>query len=302
MLMDFGQDIFAKIVDNLHDGLYFVDTNRVVTFWNKAAERISGFTAREVVGKSCADNVLTHIDDEGNLLCRGMCPLAATIADGKFREAEVYLHHKNGHRVPVAVRTTTLTDAEGRIIGGIELFSDISHKTDNQLRINELERLALLDHLTQLANRSYLEKELRVCFEESKRFGLSFGLLFIDIDHFKKFNDTYGHDIGDAVLKFVANTFKANTRPFDLYGRWGGEEFLGIMRHINEKDLAGTGNRMCRLIENSYIVHQNDRIGVTISIGATMAKAHDNIDQLLKRADHLLYKSKTSGRNCLSIG
>ena len=300
--MDLGQDIFVKIVDNLYDGLYFVDTNRTITYWNKAAERISGYAAQEVVGKSCAENILTHIDAEGNFLCRGMCPLAATIADGKFREAEVYLHHKKGHRLPVAVRTTTLTDAEGRIIGGIELFSDISNKADNQLRIKELERLALLDHLTQLANRSYIEKELRVCLEESKRYGLPFGLLFIDIDHFKKINDTYGHDIGDAVLKFVADTFKANTRPFDLYGRWGGEEFLGIMRHINEQDLVGTGNRMCRLIESSYIVHHHDRIGVTISIGATMGKAHDNIAGLIKRAAHLLYKSKTAGRNCLSIG
>jgi diguanylate cyclase (GGDEF)-like protein/PAS domain S-box-containing protein len=299
--MSLGKDSYERIIENLHDGLYFVDRNRVITYWNKAAEQISGFTANEVVGKSCSDNILTHIDGEDNNLCTGMCPLAATIADEKPREAEVYMHHKDGHRIPVSVRVSTLTDRDGNIVGGVELFTDISNQAANELRVKELEKLALLDNLTQLANRNYIEREVHGRLEEKKRFNMPFGILFMDIDHFKKFNDIYGHDIGDEILKFVANTFVANARQFDLYGRWGGEEFIGIIRNINSKDLETLGNRICSLVENSYIIHENEKLYVTISIGATLVNENDTIESLIKRADTLMYNSKSTGRNCLTI-
>ena len=300
--MSYEIDSYERIVENLHDGLYFVDRDRIITYWNKAAEQISGFTANEVVGKSCSDNILTHVDSDGNNLCTGMCPLAATIADGKPREAEVYMHHKDGHRIPVSVRVSALTDRDGHIIGGVELFTDISNQAANDLRVKELEKLALLDNLTQLANRNYIEREIQSRFEEKKRFNVPFGILFIDIDHFKKYNDIYGHPAGDEVLNFVANTFVANTRPFDIYGRWGGEEFIGIIRNINGKDLELLGNRLRSLTENSYIIHENEKLYVTISIGATLANENDTIHTLIKRADTLMYKSKAAGRNCLTIG
>ena len=300
--MALGQKAYERIIENLHDGLYFVDKNRVITYWNKAAEKISGFSASEVVGKSCADNILTHVDSEGNSLCLGMCPLAQTIVDGKAREIEVYMHHKDGHRIPVSVRVNTLTDEAGDIIGGVELFTDISSQDASSLRIKELEKMALLDNLTQLANRNYIESELTKRFEEKKRFDIPFGVLFMDIDHFKRFNDTYGHDVGDEVLKFVAETFTVNARPFDLFGRWGGEEFIGIIRNVSRADLALIADRIRNLVGASYILHGDEQLNVTISIGATMVEPDDTIDSIIKRADSCLYKSKQSGRNRVTMG
>jgi diguanylate cyclase (GGDEF)-like protein/PAS domain S-box-containing protein len=300
--MDLEKDSYEKILENLHDGLYLVDRDRVISYWNKAAEQISGFTANEVVGKSCSDNILTHVDGDGNNLCTGMCPIAETIADGKPREAQVYIHHKDGHRIPVSIRVSTLTDSDGNIIGGIELFTNISNQASNELKVKELEKLALLDNLTQLANRNYIEREIQSRYEAKIRYHVPFGILFIDIDYLKKFNDTYGHDVGDDVLKFIAKTFVANARPFDLYGRWGGDEFIGIIHDINGNGLELLGNRLRSLVENSYIIRENKKLYVTISIGATLIKKKDTIDSLIKRADTLLYKSKGAGRNCLAMG
>jgi len=300
--MNLEKDFYERIIENLHDGLYFVDQDRIISYWNKAAERISGFTASEVVGKSCANEILTHVDSDGNNLCKGMCPLAAAIADGKPREAEIYMHHKDGHRIPVSVRVSTLIDRKGSIIGGIELFTDIGNQSANEMRVKELEKLALLDNLTQLANRYYIEREIQIRFEEKKRFNVPFGVLFMDIDHFKQFNDTYGHDVGDDVLKFVANTFVANSRPFDLYGRWGGEEFIGIIRNTNDHDLKNLGNRVRTLVASSYINNNDKMLRVTISVGATLISESDTMESLINRADKLLYKSKAAGRNCLTIG
>ena len=299
--MDIEKDSFKKILENLHEGLYLVDRNGVITYWNKAAEQISGFSANEVVGKSCSDNILTHVDSDGNNLCTGMCPLATTIADGKPREDEIYMHHKDGHRIPVSIRASTLTNRDGNIIGGIELFTNISHQVAYELKVKELEKLALLDNLTQLPNRNYIEREIQSRYEAKMRYNVPFGILFIDIDHFKQFNDTYGHDMGDDVLKFVANTFIANARPFDLYGRWGGEEFIGIIHDINGKSLELLGNRLRSLVETSYIIRGNKKLYATISIGATVINNDDTIDRLIKRADTLLYKSKAEGRNRLTM-
>jgi len=293
---------YSRLVDNLNDGLYIVDRDRVIQFWNKAAERISGFTAAEVVGKSCSDNILTHVDGEGKNLCKGMCPVAMTIADGEAREKEIFLHHKDGHRVPISVRTSTLTDENGNVIGCVELFTDISSLKSIESRIKELEEMALLDHITRLANRNYIEKELFVRFEETKRFGVPFGILFMDIDYFKQFNDTYGHDVGDRVLKFVADTLVRNSRPFDVIGRWGGDEFIGIMRKVSRRQLAYLGNRLRTLVEASYIQTESDKLHVSISLGATLVCDSDSMDTLVKRADTLLYESKRAGRNRLTMG
>jgi diguanylate cyclase (GGDEF)-like protein/PAS domain S-box-containing protein len=300
--MQFKNDSFRQIIENLHDGLYIVDRKMVITYWNKAAEHISGYTAKEVVGKSCADNILTHVDSEGKNVCKRGCPLVATISDGNPRETELFLHHKNGHRIPVSVRSNALNDDAGKIIGGIELFTNISNQKVTEMRVKELEKLALLDGLTQLPNRYFVEAEIQSRVEEKKRINISFGILFMDLDHFKKINDTFGHDVGDEILKFVANTFIANTRPFDLFGRWGGEEFIGIIRNVNGQDLEVLGNRVRSLIESSYILHENQKLHVTISIGATIVKADDSMESLIKRADTLLYESKKAGRNRLTIG
>ena len=292
----------ADVLENLHDGLYFTDTHRVITFWNHAAERITGYPAAEVLGRSCAANILVHVDTDGRSLCRGLCPLAMTMADCVGREAEVFLRHRDGHRVPVLVRTGPLKDRAGQVVGGVELFTDLSNILANNSRVRELEQLALLDNLTQLANRTYLLREIEARFEEMRRYGIPFGLLFMDIDFFKRFNDTYGHDVGDAVLKLVANTFTANSRAFDVYGRWGGEEFVGVIRSIDAEDLVVLGNRMRVLVNQSFLMHDEARLGVSISLGATVAKPDDTAESLIKRADQLLYRSKKEGRNRLTLG
>jgi diguanylate cyclase (GGDEF)-like protein/PAS domain S-box-containing protein len=283
--MQIENGLFKSVVENLHDGLYIVDRDKKISYWNRAAEKISGYSAEEVIGSSCADNILTHVDSEGNQLCLGGCPLEKAIQDGISREAEVYMHHKDGHRVPVSVRVSSLTDQNGNIIAGIELFTDISKQSANSLRIKELEKLALLDPLTQLSNRTHMERVIKIRLEEKRRLKVPFGIFFIDIDFFKNINDEYGHDVGDKVLKYVARTFTVHSRPFDVYGRWGGEEFVGIIRNITVQDLEIFGNRLRMLIERSYMVQDTD-----------------TVETVIKRVDTLMYEGKNAGRNRLILG
>ncbi|HEY6012179.1 MAG TPA: sensor domain-containing diguanylate cyclase [Nitrospirota bacterium] len=294
-------DIFyKKLLDSLYDGVYFVDPNRVITYWNKGAERITGYEAAEVIGKRCSDNILMHSDKDGNLLCLKACPLSQTIADGKVRNQDVFLRHKDGHRVPVGVRVTHIVDNAGVIIGGVEIFSDNAPPVNALERLAELERLAFLDPLTGIANRRYGEISLNARIEELQRYGWRFGVLFIDIDHFKQCNDQCGHHVGDEVLKMVAKTLQNSVRSFDVVSRWGGEEFVALIANVEGDELIRTANRCRALVEQSHSpVPPCPRI--TVSIGGTLARAEDTAASIITRADGLMYKSKQSGRNRVTM-
>ena len=293
---------YKSLIENISDGLYLVDHNRKIIYWNQVAEKITGYRSEEVLGRRCRDNILIHVDKDGKSLCRGDCPIDATIVDGEFRDAEVYLHHKDGHRVPVWIRAAPLRDTVGNIIGGAELFTDLSGGNAITDKLQELERLSFLDNLPQLANRRFAEMELYSRISEKKRYGTSFGIIFMDIDYFKRVNDTYGHDAGDRVLKTVARTFANTARPSDLMGRWGGEEFIAILQRVDHEGLHAAAERIRSLVEKSLIRENGLTLKVTVSIGATLAGKTDTAGSIVKRADDLLYQSKNNGRNRCTIG
>ncbi|HXY55850.1 MAG TPA: diguanylate cyclase [Nitrospirota bacterium] len=292
---------YKTLLDNLYDGVYFVDRDRRITYWNRGAERITGYASAEVVGKRCSDAILMHVDNEGNVLCRGGCPLADTIADGAERSTKVFLHHKDGHRVPITVRVAPISDDHGEIVGGVEIFSDNTPAVAALERVAEFEQLAYIDPLTGLANRRYAEITLNSRFEELDRYNWAFGVIFIDIDRFKDVNDRFGHDTGDEVLKMVSKTLQNSVRSFDVVGRWGGEEFIAVIANVGGEELLATANRFRALVEESSIPAVPG-LRVTISLGATIARRDDDIASILKRVDQLMYESKDAGRNCATVG
>lgn len=291
-----------KLLDSLFDGVYFVDTERQITYWNQGAENLTGYSASESVGRSCFDNFLAHVDGKGCALCTGGCPLSKTIEDGERREAEVFLRHKLGHRVPVCVRVAPIRSESGKILGAVEVFSDVTAKEQAERRVRELESMAFLDSLTSLPNRRYTELKVKQAVEEWEQFGRAFGLLLLDIDHFKQVNDVSGHEAGDAVLKAVSGTLAKSLRKTDLVGRWGGEEFLGLLPDVSAAQLRYLAERCRVLAENSRAMVENKPISVTISIGATIVAKGDSAESVIKRADRLMYLSKSRGRNQTTIG
>lgn len=290
-----------EILDCLYDGVYVLDLERRITFWNKSAVRLTGYSSDEVMGRPCSDNILTHISDKGERLCEGKCPMVFCMREDCMREAEVYLHHKDGHRVSVAVRAMPLHDANGKVVGAVEVFGDNSPQMAARQRIQELEKLAMLDELTKLPNRRYILEQLDSRLHELRRAGWPFGVVYLDIDHFKECNDQFGHDVGDQVLKMVGRTLAHNSRPFDVVGRWGGEEFLGVVPNVNLKNLMRVTERYRALVAGSKVHHGDERITVTISGGATLATPEDTVDSLIKRADDNLFASKKAGRDLCTV-
>jgi diguanylate cyclase (GGDEF)-like protein/PAS domain S-box-containing protein len=292
-------DFYKGVIDNLYDGVYFVDRERLITYWNRGAERITGYVSQQVVGRRCSDNVLNHVTAEGIELCRDLCPLAACMKDGQPREADVFLHHADGHRVPVLVRAAPLRDAEGNILGAVETFSSDTGVRTIRSELQELRRTVQTDALTGVGNRRYLRRRLGgVIAELGQQADMTAALLFIDVDHFKQFNDNYGHDVGDKALRMVAATLRHNLRDTDALGRWGGDEFLVILYDVGSREeVQAVAEKLRILVEHSRLDLPDTSLTITITLGATLFLPVDNSDSVVRRADDLMLQSKRAGGN-----
>jgi len=296
-------DFYLKILDSVKDGVYFVDNHRRITFWNKGAERITGFRAKEVIGTGCSDKVLEHVDIKGMGLCNGNCPVSAIIR-GELSECreEILLHHREGHRVPVTILAFPIVDEGGTVFGAVEIFSESQQEDSYSSLIEDLKKAALLDPLTGIANRRFFTIKLIQALSDFERYNIPFGVIFLDIDHFKDVNDTFGHPTGDRVLRMVGETLRVHVRGSDLAARYGGDEFVLILAHITPENLERLAEKLRALIEMSFLVENKGKVSVTASLGATMARAGDSADTILARADRLLYEAKEAGRNRCAVG
>jgi diguanylate cyclase (GGDEF)-like protein/PAS domain S-box-containing protein len=289
------------VVDQLYEGVYYVDLGRRIRYWNNGAERLSGFASTDIVGRHCHDNLLNHVDASGRSLCRTMCPLAATMRDGQGREVDVFLRHRQGHRVPVRVRSTAIRDRDGKIIGAVEVFDDKADLTAARRELSELRDLAMTDVLTGIPNRRHFEMSIASRIAELAGYDRDFGLLIADIDRFKVLNDTYGHAAGDVALRTVAQTMLASSRAVDDIARLGGEEFVLTIVDIDEAGLEAIAQRMCSLVARSSIRTETHDLQVTISIGGTVALVGDTVETIFERADAALYRAKENGRNRVAL-
>jgi diguanylate cyclase (GGDEF)-like protein/PAS domain S-box-containing protein len=289
------KEFYQDLLDQISDGVYFVTLDRRITYWNGGAERISGYGANEVLGHSCGEGILRHVDGAGRQLCLKGCPLLGVMQDGKPREAHVYLHHKDGQRVPVTVRGQALRDPDGEIVGSVEVFSTrVANPYAGQRRARNDDSL---DSVTGLVPRRLGEMHLQTLMKAVTEGATTLGVLYIDADHFKDVNDTFGHKTGDEVLHMVGQSMANGLRRGDVPVRWGGEEFLALLPGIDQVGLDATAERVRMLAENSWIQKGEVQVRVTVSVGATMALPTDTADELVDRADKFMYASKQGGRN-----
>ena len=160
--------------------------------------------------------------------------------------------------------------------------------------IDKYEHLATKDKLTNIFNRIKIDDLLKEQIEISKRYNRNLSIIFFDIDHFKRVNDTYGHKTGDYVLKEIANLVSSNIRKSDFFGRWGGEEFLIILPETSLEEAYNVAEKLRKIIEN----HSFKDVGqITCSFGVVDYKKDETVTELIERVDKLLYKAKENGRN-----
>ena len=280
------------IVDDLNYGIVVLDPERRVQFINRAfrrfwrvpdelAESRQSFVRLMYHGRGVAAYAVSH-DRLGDYVAKQM----DLIRTGEDRPLNIEL--ANGE--VIQFRCKALPNG-GRLLtyGNV---SELAHEAE------ALERLASVDGMTGLNNRRHFLVLAESEWSRFRRYGRPLALLMIDIDLFKSINDKYGHDVGDDVIKSVAEVLQNNKRTSDVAGRLGGEEFALILPEATLDSALTAAERLRQLVADGAINVEGHRLSVTISIGASAGDADmSGVDELLKQADIALYEAKRSGRN-----
>lgn len=282
----------STILKSIGDGVIATDREGHVTFMNPIAEQLTGHTQEESIHKPLKKIVHLENKETGKRL-----PLTPRkiVQDGGWspNDSDMVLVH-NGEKTPVEVSTSFIRDTREDVSGIVLVFHDI---TERKRQEEKLAYMAIHDSLTGLPNRTLFYDRLEVALAHAKRNRQKLALLMMDLDFFKKVNDTFGHNTGDKLLREVAIRLKALLRKGDTVARLGGDEFLLLLPEIPNVDVATDVAR--RILESFRTPFSFDshRIQITFSIGISIFPHHGNEpEELTKNADLAMYRAKEEGR------
>jgi len=291
--------LHKALLDQLEAGIYMVDRDRRILYWNSGAERISGYLAHEVSGHFCHGDLLMHCDNQGEVLCGKRCPLSAVMHDGKPRECTIFLRHRYGYRVPVHVRSRAIYDTDGVAIGAVEIFEEAVAPARGGLRA--LQSFGCLDALTGAAQRKYGEMRVRQSIEALNLFEIPFGWLRIGLDGTGELEHRCGHGILDAALKMIAATLDRNLGSFDVLTRWSQTEFRIEVNHCSRLELTDLAEKLLTLVRASSLEWWGDRIRVGISIAAVNAEHGESLDELETRIGAVFESVQAGGGDRFAV-
>jgi diguanylate cyclase (GGDEF)-like protein/PAS domain S-box-containing protein len=278
------------------EGMVVTDANNMILRVNRSFTETTGYTEEEVVGKN------PSIFKSGRHSTDFYREMWENINRTGGWQGEIWGRRKNGEEYPKWLNITSVKDSEGNVINYVGVHYDITDRKNAVAKINEL---AFFDHLTGLPNRALLLDRLKQAITTSSRTGRHIALLLIDLDNFKTLNDTLGHDVGDLLLKQVAQRLTICIREDDTIARLGGDEFVVMLTNLSEdgtsaanqaetisKKILAALNQTYQL--NGMEYHNTPSIGVTLFSGNPV-----DIEALLKQADIAMYRAKDAGRNTL---
>ena len=282
-----------SILKSINDGAIVVDRHGHVLDINPAARSILGLAPRQQVGARWAKNFCNVTADGNGTIEHDDLPLVKACRGQKFsNQVAAYLVPDQGD-VILSINGQGLYDANRNLVGGVITFRDI---TDSMRRTVELEKRAQYDDLTQLPNRRLFTEQLQKAMGRSQRNDRPLAVLFIDLDRFKSVNDTLGHDVGDELLKLVAERLRKNLRIGDFSGRWGGDEFVACLEDFGENaNAAAAAQKLVLVLSDRYDV-KGSEVYATPSIGiAIYPGAGETAERLIKAADLAMYQAKHRG-------
>jgi diguanylate cyclase (GGDEF)-like protein/PAS domain S-box-containing protein len=289
-----GTDVTVlSVLRNINDGVIVVDRDGHVLDINPAARTILGLGPRTLPDLTWGQ-MFCCIDEHGNNY-----PNSAELPLTRARSGEKFTDQVAVYRSPeqpdtiLAINGQGLYDGNRELVGGVITFRDI---TDAMKKTSELERLAQFDTLTGLPNRSLFTEQLARAMGRSQRKSAPLAVLFIDLDRFKSVNDTLGHDVGDELLRQVANRLRNNLRIGDFSGRWGGDEFVVCLEDFGDAGNAGAAAQKVLLVLSEKYTIGDSEVYATPSLGIAIYPGSGKApERLIKAADLAMYEAKKRG-------
>jgi diguanylate cyclase (GGDEF)-like protein/PAS domain S-box-containing protein len=290
-----SKDFLDKLVLTCPDGIIGVNREGTVIIFNEAAEKITGLSSEEVLGKVSITDVYHPPELAHDIKKKLYSPDHGGV--GRVDGIEVYVKGADCEKIPIRLSASLLTE-NGKEIGSVGFFHDLTQRKHLE---EELRRLSITDTLTGLYNRRHFHTILSDEVMRSARYGRRLTLAFFDLDNFKPFNDTYGHQEGDNILRLVSKSMKAMLRSTDYAFRLGGDEFAFLMVETDLENGAPVLERF-RINFNDQWPRRMSYLGgklkpVTMSIGVAQLSDKEKSDKLQLRADLAMYEAKGAGGN-----
>lgn len=275
---------FRAVVESSHDAIIGKDLDGVITSWNAGAERLFGFSAEEVRGRSVSLLVPAGHEDDLHDVLRGV-RLGERVDD-----LETVRSRKDGTQVDVSLTVSPIRDRDGNVIGASTIARDITARLRYQ---GQLRFLAEHDPLTGAWNRRRFEREVSDQVGRGRRYGEQAAVLVIDVDGFKAINDTYGHRTGDKALKAIAAALKRRLRDTDVVARVGGDEFAVLLPYANAEQGVAMATDLRRVISECVIDAGDTTLRLSASIGSVHIDGSTVSEEaVLTGADRAMYRDK----------
>ena len=294
-------EIFRSVLESLQSGVYLVDRDQRILFWNEGAEKITGYLRQDVVGHFCRDNLLAQAEGDKSVLSDAADAILSVLRDGKATFAEVSLRHKDGHRVFVRLRGVPVRNSHGTIVGAAESFDENPSASAFDRRHDKLEGYGCLDSETGALTHQLIHSHLRENLVTFAEHPVPFSILLIEIDRMDQFRAAYGKAVIPTILRVVAQTLENSLRPTDFLGRHSDTQFLAVLSECNATEIGLAANRLKKMVGGSEVKWWGDGIPVTASFGAASAIPGDSPESILSRAEKALQIGLASGGNCVTV-
>jgi len=292
-------DVHRMVLEALPLGVYLVNREGRVVVWSAGAEKLTGYLRQDGLGRLQEADLVEQGD---NGAVSNLTHSAAESATQAFAAPTlISLRCKNGHYLPVQLRTLALRDEDGKFLGTVRIFEPSSPPQSCNQRQNRLATYGCLDPLTGVLNHSMIQAHLKESLSLHALYPVPFCVMCYEVDDLSKLAERYGHAAVDAALRMAANTFETGLRPTDFLGRWMGQEFLAILPECGESEVMKVGEHLKELVRHASVEWWGDTLHLTVSIGGTIVHDNDSVSSLIARAEEALRKSCAAGGNRVTV-
>ncbi|HKS83301.1 MAG TPA: diguanylate cyclase [Candidatus Acidoferrales bacterium] len=293
--------IYRLVLESLQTGVYLVDRDQRIVFWNEGAEKITGYKRHEVVGHLCRENLIKSEKDPRPILSDTSNTLLSALRDGKPAMANVALLHKAGHRISVRLRAVPIRNSHGSVIGAAESFEENPAASDWDRRQTKLAEYGCLDQVTGILNQGMIQSRLRDTLATFSQHFVPFSILCIAVDNLDQLRKSNGMGIVAPVLRVVAQTIENSLRPTDFLGRFGDNEFLAILTECDSSEVPLVGERLRKMVGASHVEWWGNQLDLSASFGAASWLPGDDVESLVRRGEGSLRRSIANGGNCVML-
>src|SRR5436190_1766997 len=287
---------YCKLLENMHDAVLFIDSSLKIMLWNRAAERLTGIPAASIEHKQWSPALVNLRDEKAKLLSVEECPVIQAIKSGVQTLRRLSVMGRTGQRIDIDAHLVPIHGKSGVTHGAAVLLHDASSQITLEQRIQSLHEQATRDPLTQVANRAEFDRIMASYVESHLERRIPCSLILCDIDHFKRINDTYGHQAGDQVLVTFAALLRRHCRSGDLVARYGGEEFVMLCADCDNTTATRRAEELRAEIAE-FPMQAVEGKCISASFGVTEVQSGNTPETMLRRSDRALYQAKSNGRN-----